>query len=136
MIHKPPEILDAQARAKWAELLPILETRGEVDTSTLDALAAYCQAWSRWQSAEGQVNALGAVVKSPAGFPVQNPYLAVAAAAQRQMRQWADVLGLHKRPGRRKAADDTEADQGNSLLKLLGGTTNNVSTPKGRTRTA
>jgi hypothetical protein len=39
------------------------------------------------------------------------------------MRQWADVLGLHKRPGRRKAKqDDDDGDRGEGLLRLLGGT--------------
>ena len=79
---------------------------------------------SKWEllvsatGVEQQVNALGAVVKSPAGFAVPNPFVAIAAAAQRQMRQWGDVLGLHKRPSRK--AKEPEADQGSGLLKLLG----------------
>jgi hypothetical protein len=40
------------------------------------------------------------------------------AGLQRQMRQWGDVLRLHK-PASRKAAEP-EAGQGNGLLKLLG----------------
>ncbi len=95
MIHHAPEHLDQAARAKWAEVLPILEGHGDVDQGTLDALAAYCSAWSRWTAAEQQVGTLGLVVKSPAGFPVANPYAAVAKDAQRQMRQWGNVLGLH-----------------------------------------
>lgn len=99
---KPPAHLDEQARAKWAEVLAILDGRGDtLDAGTLDAAAAYCQAWSRWTAAEQQVNALGAVVKSPAGFAVANPFVAIAAAASRQMRQWGDVLGLRKRPSRK-----------------------------------
>jgi P27 family predicted phage terminase small subunit len=87
-----PEHLDATARAKWAEVWPIVAQRANIDQGTLDALAAYCQAYSRWTAAETKVNELGAVVKSPAGFAVPNPYLAVAAQAQRQMRQWAQEL--------------------------------------------
>lgn len=97
-----PEHLDDVAKAKWAEVYPILEGRGDVNQGTLDALAAYCSAWSRWTAAEQQVNALGPVVKSPAGFPVANPYAAAAAAAQRQMRQWATELQITPRSrGRR-----------------------------------
>ncbi|MEI8373697.1 MAG: P27 family phage terminase small subunit [Planctomycetota bacterium] len=88
----PPQHLDEQARAKWAETLPILEARGEPDQGSLDALAGYCLAWSRWTAAEAQVNALGPVVKSPAGFAVANPYVALAAAAGRQMRAWSTEL--------------------------------------------
>jgi phage terminase small subunit len=62
-----PEHLDDQAKRKWGELAPTLDT---TQPGVADALACYCQAWSRWTAAEAQVNALGAVVKSPAGFAV------------------------------------------------------------------
>ena len=105
---KAPEHLDEQARAKWAEVLAILDGRGDVlDAGTVDAAACYCSAWSQWTAAQAQVQQLGMVVKSAAGFAIPNPYLAVAKDAQRQMRQWGDVLGLHKRPGRRKARRTT-----------------------------
>jgi P27 family predicted phage terminase small subunit len=120
MNRKPPQHLDDQARVKWSAVLPILKRRGNIDQGTLDALAAYCQAWSRWTAAEQPVNTLGAVVKSPAGFAVPNPYLAVAKDAQRQMRQWGDVLGLHKRPSQRKPEQAESEDGGDGLLKLLG----------------
>ena len=93
-----PEHLDPAAVAKWHELAPTLDT---TQPGVADALAAYCVAYSRWTQAEQQVGLLGLVVKSPAGFAVANPYIAIAAAAQRQMRQWGDVLGLHKRHGRK-----------------------------------
>jgi P27 family predicted phage terminase small subunit len=111
-----PDHLDEQARVKWAEIIPILDGRGGLDQGTLDALSCYCQAWSRWTAAEQQVNALGAVVKSPAGFAVANPYISIAAAAQRQMRQWGDVLGLHKRHGRK--AEPPESAVGAILRQM------------------
>ena len=88
----PPAHLDEQARAKWGEVWPIVAQRESIDQGTLDALAAYCLAYSRWQAAETKVGELGTVVKSPAGFAVPNPYVAIAAQAQRQMRQWATEL--------------------------------------------
>jgi P27 family predicted phage terminase small subunit len=133
---EPPDHLDTPARQKWTEVLPIVEDRMDADQGTLDALACYCQAWSRWTAAEQQVNELGAVVKSAAGFAVANPYAAIAAAAQRQMRQWAGVLGLHKRQARRKATGDPEAGQGAGLLKLLGTTTATAAKTRGRKATA
>jgi P27 family predicted phage terminase small subunit len=87
-----PEHLDATARAKWAEVWPIVAQRKKTDQGSLDALAGYCLAYSRWTAAERQVSELGTVIKSPAGFAVPNPYVAIAAAAQRQMRQWAAEL--------------------------------------------
>lgn len=46
-----PKNLDTTARAKFRELLPILETRGDVDQGALDLLTCYCAAWSAWLSA-------------------------------------------------------------------------------------
>ncbi len=119
MNHEPPEHLDQQARTKWSEVLPILEGRGDLDQGTLDALAAYCTAWSRWTQAEQQVGTLGLVVKSAAGFAVANPYLNVAKDAQRQMRQWGDVLRLTKARG--KSKPDQESSVSLILRQMNGG---------------
>ena len=101
---QPPAHLDDAARAKWGELVGSLQDQ---EQGTLDALAAYCSAWSRWTAAESKVAELGTVVKSPQGFPVANPYAAIAAQAQRQMRQWAGELRLTpaaRAKGQRKQA--------------------------------
>jgi P27 family predicted phage terminase small subunit len=108
-VNDAPEHLDAQANAKWDQLVLSLRERGQIDAGTLDALSCYCSAWSRWIAAEGQVNALGTVVKSPAGFPVPNPYVAIAAAAQRQMRQWAAELKLTPRARGKKVEGEPSA---------------------------
>jgi len=42
-----------------------------VDRATL---AAYCQAWSRWVEAEANIQRFGAVIKTPKGLPLVNPY--------------------------------------------------------------
>lgn len=89
-----PEHLDAQARAKWTAVYAILQGRGELDTGTLDALACYCSAWSQWLASEAQVKTLGLVVKSPAGFAQENPFLAIARKAQTELRRWGDVLKI------------------------------------------
>ena len=62
---------------------------------------------------------LGLVVKSPSGFPVANPYLAVAKDSQRQLRQWAGVLRLHNCS--RPTAEDGDQDDQAGGLWLLGG---------------
>ena len=120
---KPPAHLDEAAKQKWAELAPILQERGDVGQGTLDALAAYCVAWSQWTAAQAKVAELGPVIKSAAGFAVVSPYVTVAAQAERRMRQWAAELKLtpKTRGSRRKAADDDQGE-GDGLLKLLGGT--------------
>lgn len=108
---KPPDHLDAQARAKWAEVLPILQERGDtLDAGTLDAVEAYAVAWSQWLQAQAKVAELGTVIKSAAGFAVVSPYVGIAAAAQRQMRQWAAELKLTpKARGKAKPAESESA---------------------------
>jgi P27 family predicted phage terminase small subunit len=88
---KPPRHLDPDAQAKWKEIVAHLPDQ---EQGTLDALAAYCQAWSRMVAAEARVAELGAVVKSPQGFPAVNPYLSVLQQERRAVRQWAAELKL------------------------------------------
>ncbi len=99
----PPASLDAVAAAKWVEVAPILQARGDVGQGDLDALELYCSAWSQWTAAQTQVATLGMVVKTPAGFPAENPYLGIARKAQIALRQWAAELKLT--PKSRKLAD-------------------------------
>jgi P27 family predicted phage terminase small subunit len=89
----PPAHLDDAARQKWADVLPGIAQRENIDQGALDALAAYCLAYSRWQAAEVKVSELGAVVKAGGGAVV-NPYIAVARQAQAEMRKWATELRL------------------------------------------
>jgi P27 family predicted phage terminase small subunit len=121
----PPPYLDEAAQAKWTELLPILQARGEVDQGELDALAAYCSAWSQWLEGERKVKELGLVVKSPVGFAQENPYAAIARKAQTEFRRWGNELGLT--PAARKkvrtlqrkpTADPEETENGLPLLLL------------------
>ena len=92
---RPPEHLDSQARAKWAQVYRILADRGEpLDAGTLDALSCYASSWSQWLSAEAKVKELGLVCKSAAGFAQENPFLSVARKAQTELRRWGDVLKL------------------------------------------
>jgi len=66
------------------------------------------------------VNALGAVVKSAAGFAVPNPYIAIAAAAQRQDEGNGRRVGTPQAPEAGRTKQDDDESQGGNLLKLLG----------------
>ena len=90
-----PEWLNAEAKAEWARLVPDLETMGLLSRLDRPALAAYCQAWSRWVQAEAQVAKYGTIVKSPVkGFPMKSPYLTVADQALETMRKLMVEFGL------------------------------------------
>src|SRR5262245_20901412 len=74
-----PDHLDAEAKAEWARIVPELEFMGLLTKVDRAALAAYCQAYSRWVNAEQQVAKHGIIVKSPEkNFPMKSPYLTIA----------------------------------------------------------
>ncbi len=85
-----PDYLDEEAKAEWNRIRTELHAAGVASNVYRAPLAIYCAAWSRWVRAERQVKETGGeVVKSPAGFPIQNPWLAVAHQAQAQMQSVA-----------------------------------------------
>ena len=111
-MNQPPEHLDGLARQKWGEVLEILDGRGDtLDAGTLDALSCYAVAWSQWTSAQAQVQQLGTVVKSPAGFAVESPYLAVARKAQAELRRWGAELKLTPRSRGKADAPGPDAEE-------------------------
>ena len=61
------------------------------------ALAAYCQAWGRWVEAEANIQRFGAVIKTPKGLPLVNPYLRIAERAIDQMRKFLVEFGMANR---------------------------------------
>lgn len=89
-----PQSLSPKARQEWKRITAELRALNLLTQLDRAALAIYCNAWARWVEAEEQVAKLGAVVKSPSGFPIQNPYLAIANAAGEHMRKIMTEFGL------------------------------------------
>ncbi len=89
-----PDHLDQAAHAEWNRIAPILLAAGLVTDADMAALAAYCVCYARWQHAERQVQALGPVVKSPSGYPIKNPWLSIAEASLKEVRQWSNEFGM------------------------------------------
>jgi P27 family predicted phage terminase small subunit len=82
------------------------------------ALALFCQAWARWVEAEEALKRYGVMVKSPSGFPMQSPYLAVANKAMEQMRALLAEFGMS--PSSRTRVHATpQVDEGDELEQWL-----------------
>ena len=94
-VKKPPRgLFDPIALAQWKHVvreMTAMGTAARVDNALLEK---YCVTYSRWRHAEAEVAKQGAVVKSPNGYPIQNPYLAIANTASKQLDQMGDRLGL------------------------------------------
>ena len=89
-----PTQLSEEAKREWKRISKELERLGLLTVLDRAALSAYCQAWGRWIEAEERLRQHGVIVKSPNGFPVQSPYLAVANRAMAQMGKLLVEFGL------------------------------------------
>lgn len=95
-----PAHLTPDARAEWDRIMPLLirlKIVSEIDTA---ALALYCQSYGRWQEAERKIAEMkekggdGLLVKAPSGYPIQNPYLAIANRAMEDCNKYLQQFGL------------------------------------------
>jgi P27 family predicted phage terminase small subunit len=73
----PPE-LSERARIEWNRLVGELSKLRLVTNLDRAALAAYCSSYALWAEANEAIQKYGAMVKSPSGFPIQSPYVAIA----------------------------------------------------------
>jgi P27 family predicted phage terminase small subunit len=58
------------------------------------ALATYCGAYGLWAEAMVQIQKYGTMVKSPTGYPMQSPYLAIANRQAELMMRIASEFGF------------------------------------------
>src|SRR5262245_43390469 len=88
-IPQCPAHLDGEARKAWRRITKQLFAMGVLTTVDRDALAVYCQAWSRWVQAEEHLKKFGPVViTKQKQWPILSPFLIVANQAIKQMHQF------------------------------------------------
>ena len=91
-------------------LLPCNVLKQSLDRA---ALAAYCGAYALWAEATEAIQKYGVMIKSPQGFPIQSPYLAIANRQSEIMMRIASEFGLTPASRSRIA---TPAESGPSLF--------------------
>jgi P27 family predicted phage terminase small subunit len=112
-----PKFLNKPARAEWKRITPLLLEVGLLSQIDRAALTAYCQAWGRWADAEQMLSKVGTLVKSPNGYPMPHPYLAIANKAMRQMHSLLLEFGMSPSARSRiKAGEPQKADPFEDLL--------------------
>lgn len=89
----PPE-LGPVARSEWDRLVDELAALRLLTNLDRAALAAYCGAYALWAEATAQIEKYGAMIKSPTGFPIQSPYLAIANRQAEIMMRIASEFGF------------------------------------------
>jgi P27 family predicted phage terminase small subunit len=117
-LPQAPAHLSEAAKKEWRRAGRTLLRLGLVTEMDRAAFALYCQAWGRWVEAEDALRRHGVMVRSPAGFPMQSPYLAVANRAMEQMRSLLSEFGMTPASRTRvHASADDEDDPFEELLR-------------------
>lgn len=93
-IPDAPAELSPAARAEWDRLAAELGALGMLTRLDRAALAAYCGAYALWAEATEAIQKYGAMIKSPQGFPIQSPYLAIANRQAEIMMRIASEFGF------------------------------------------
>lgn len=94
LLPKAPAHLSDEALKEWHRAGAFLLNLGLISDLDLAAFAAYCTSYGRWVEAEQSLKDFGVMLKSPNGFPIQSPYLAVANRAMEQMRSLLSEFGM------------------------------------------
>ena len=89
-----PAELGPVARTEWNRLVGELSALRLLTNLDRAALAAYCGAYALCAEATAQIQKYGAMIKSPTGFPIQSPYLAIANRQAEIMMRIASEFGF------------------------------------------
>ena len=126
-----PTFIKGAARREWNRITPQLYVLGLLTRIDRSALAAYCQAYGRWDEASRQIEKLGKVSHGRLKYLyrtsndnlVMNPLLSVLNKAVEQMRQFLAEFGMTPASRVRIVIKDN-GDQG-PMDDLLSGNRNN-----------
>jgi P27 family predicted phage terminase small subunit len=89
----PPQLGEV-AQREWNRLVQELAPLRLMTNLDRAALAAYCGAYALWADATEAIQKYGAMVKSPTGYPVQSPYVAIANRQAEIMMRIASEFGF------------------------------------------
>jgi P27 family predicted phage terminase small subunit len=91
---KPPENLDDVGIKEWNRIVPSLEQAGVLKDVDIMAIAGYCEHFSRWHNATKEIHKKGYIIKSPSGYPVNNPYIGIANTSFMSMMKVMAEFGM------------------------------------------
>ena len=89
-----PAQLGPIAAKEWHRVKELFKVQNIFTEADRAALSAYCVYYGRWVEAEDHVRATGMMVKSPSGYPMQNPWLSIANKAFQQLNKMMPEFGM------------------------------------------
>ena len=114
-IPAPPCHLDTYALEEWRRVAEILYNMGVLTTVDQQTFAAYCAAYSRWRTAEEQIQRrvakakgdplMGLIDETTNGNIIQNVLVGIANQASIAMVKYASEFGLTSAARARLAID-------------------------------
>jgi P27 family predicted phage terminase small subunit len=101
LLEPPPELGD-DAQREWRRVCAELHEQGLLTELDRMPLAAYCQAYGRWVTAERALVAMasldpvtgGLLIKTSNGNAIQNPLVGIANSAAAAMVRYAAEFGM------------------------------------------
>ena len=82
------------ARREWDRLVGELASLRLLTNLDRAALAAYCGSYALWAESMEAIQKYGTMIKSPSGYPVQSPYVAIANRQTEIMMRIASEFGF------------------------------------------
>jgi len=89
-----PAHLSPSAKSEWKRLTRQLFDMGVVTVLDRAVMAAYCQSYGRWVEAERKLKEMPPLLKTPAGYVQQNPWLTISNKQLELMHKYLSELGL------------------------------------------
>jgi len=101
-LPEPPDHLGEAARQEWERVAHEMYQTGILTRLDRATLAAYCQAYERWRTAERTLAEMaqrdqlthGLMIRTTNGNPIQNPIVGIANKAAADMVRYAAELGI------------------------------------------
>jgi P27 family predicted phage terminase small subunit len=93
LLECPPE-LPPLAREEWNRIVGELTALEVLSRFDRGPLAVYCGAYALWADATEALQKFGTMIKSPTGYPVQSPYVAVVNRQAEIMMRMAGEFGF------------------------------------------
>jgi P27 family predicted phage terminase small subunit len=89
-----PAELPPLAREEWNRIVGELIALGVLRKFDRGTLAIYCHAYAMWAEAIQALQEFGTMIKSPNGYPVQSPYVAIVNRQADVMLRIASEFGF------------------------------------------
>ena len=116
-----PRWLSPAAAKVWPGMVKQIQTAGVVEQIDASALALYCESFVQWKNAHDKIEEIGTVIKSPSGYPVQSPYLAIANRAHDQMMKLLIQFGMTPMSRASRIKDGGKKEERQEAAKKVAG---------------